>query len=505
MSQTLHETRPGTYLDSVALMRVSVEAQSQAGVEDAALMMGTPANLELMTGAGLIPAGFDEAGPSDLVIAVRAVDQDSAEQAMDAARAGLQALTSNSLTAAQGGQAVTGSLGEALEAMPAANLALVSIPGAFAAAEAAAALDAGLDVMIFSDNVPVEEERALKERAAALGRLVMGPDCGTALIAGAPLGFANVIPRGEIGVVAASGTGLQELGVLLAPAGLGLSHGIGIGGRDLSEVIGGISCLSALERLAADPATRQIVVLSKPPADEVAAKVLETLAAAGKPASVCFLGHAENGAPEERNGITVYSRIVDLAEALAGEPVDSQVAVETAQGDGGGTIRGLFAGGTLCAEAQQTLLQAGEPVASNASLPRARDLAQMQAGDHQLIDLGADEYTQGRPHPMLEPTVRSQPLAEALADPQVGAILVDVVLGYGAHPDPAGMLVRSLEGAPGKPVIASLCGTAGDPQGFERQWQTLTAAGITVQRSAARACEAALSIIRGVRGAGSRT
>ena len=279
-------------------------------------------------------------------------------------------------------------------------------------------------------------------------------------------------------------------------------HGIGIGGRDLSQAIGGISCLGALDRLAADPATKRIVVLSKPPADEVARAVLGKLAAAGKPASVCFLGHTASGAPEAHGDITVYSRIVDLAEDLIGKPVDGGSSLDAGQSGTGGLIRGLFAGGTLCAEAQQTLLQAGETVASNAPLPSASGLENAQPNTHQLIDLGADEYTQGRPHPMLEPTVRTQPLVEALADPDVGAILVDVVLGYGAHPDPAGMLVRSLEEAhPGRtkpvPVITSLCGTSGDPQGFDQQWATLEEAGITVRRSAARACEVALSVIRG--------
>src|SRR5205807_2251529 len=157
--------------------------------------------------------------------------------------------------------------------------------------------------------------------------------------------------------------------------------------------------------------------------------------------------------------------------------------------DRGTLVRGLFAGGTFCSEAQIVFAQAGLPVASNVPVPGARTLAD-QKGMHTMIDLGDDEFTRGRPHPMIEPAVRERPLAAALADPAVGAILLDVVLGHGAHPDPAGHLAGLLGGRNGGPlVIASVTGTDADPQPRGAQVEKLVAAGVTVADSNAEAAE----------------
>src|SRR5580704_9603583 len=98
--------------------------------------------------------------------------------------------------------------------------------------------------MIFSDNVPIAEEASLKHEARERGLMVMGPDCGTAIIGGVPLAFANAVPRGDIGIIGASGTGIQEVSTLIARAGRGVRHAIGTGGRDMHAEVGGLTTLA---------------------------------------------------------------------------------------------------------------------------------------------------------------------------------------------------------------------------------------------------------------------
>jgi FdrA protein len=272
----------GRYLDSVALMRVSRRLGALPGVEAAAAMIGTPANKALMRDAGLLDAQGEAAGLNDLIIAVRGTDP---QAALDAALEFLseRAAATSTLVRAR-------TLKGALQALPEANLALVSVPGAFAAHEARAALERGMNVLIFSDNVPIEDEVALKRLANERGLLLMGPDCGTALIGGAPIAFANAVPRGDIGIVSASGTGLQEVSTLIARLGGGVSHGIGVGGRDLDERVGALGTLAAIDALEADPTTAKIVLISKPPSPRVANRVRERLKASPKPSVVCFIG-----------------------------------------------------------------------------------------------------------------------------------------------------------------------------------------------------------------------
>lgn len=488
MSIVVNRVRRGLYLDSVALMRLSDAVAALPGVERAALMVGTPSNIEIMADAGLLAADGRGAGVNDLVVAIRADD--------DAAGAAALAEAERLLDRPPGGGGAGSAfrprtLAGALDSLPDASLALISVPGPFAAAEAAKALARGLDVMIFSDNVPVDAERALKETAAAQGRLVMGPDCGTAIVGGVPLGFANAVPRGDVGVVAASGTGLQEVTCLLARAGRGISHAIGTGGRDLSEAVGGLTALAAIDALAADPATGHIVLISKPPAPAVAQRVLDRLGRAGKPATVCFLGGGATAAAPA--GVRLVPTLEQAAFAVLGAAPPADPAAPPPAGLR--WIRGLFTGGTLCGEAQVILMAAGHAVASNAPVPGAS--AAGGAG-HTLIDYGADEYTVGRPHPMIDPGRRDDALAAALAEPGVAAVLLDCVIGYGAHPDPAGAIaavVRRVAGGP--PVIASVTGTEADPQSWSASVRTLRDAGILVAPSNAAAARLAARIVAG--------
>ena len=492
----VNEVRKGFYLDSVALMRFSRTIAGLDGVEEAALMMGTPANRQIMTDAGLLNEAGRAADGGDLVIGIRATDQKTADRAL------ANSLDLLDQPTARGGETTAWhprTLRAAVKSVPSANLALISVPGDFAVAEARKAIRRGLHAMIFSDNVGLAEEADLKQEAIELGRLVMGPDCGTAIINGTPLAFANVVPRGGIGIVGASGTGTQEISCLIAQYGGGISHAIGVGGRDLKAEVGGISTLMALDALGSDPSTDHIVLVSKPPPDDVAARVLDRIASVNKPVTVCFIGAGE--LPMPANAAQVFS-LKDAARAALGigdDGADFAVSDSSLTVAAGRTqVRGLFSGGTLCAEAQVIFRATGEAVTSNAPIPGV-PLPSEASGGHRLLDLGDDEYTRGKPHPMIDPTVRDEAIAEALNDDAVGVILADVVIGYGAHHDPAGHLVDTLtmpHSGTGPIVIASVTGTEDDHQRRSTQMAKLTAAGVCVAPTNADAAAMALAVIR---------
>lgn len=368
---------------------------------------------------------------------------------------------------------------------------MISVPGEFAAAEARAALERGLHVMIFSDNVSLEEEVALKRLARARGLLAMGPDCGTALIGGVPLAFANAVPRGAVGLISASGTGLQEVSCLLARAGHGVSHGIGVGGRDLSAPVGALMTLAALDALDRDAATRRIILISKPPAPEIAAKVIARAAACAKPVVLCLLGAAGVKLPR---GVRAARTLEEAALGAArARRTDSPRRLARRKG----RLRGLYSGGTLAAEAQIVLMDAGLAVRSNAPVPGAARCAAARGAAHTIIDLGGDEYTRGRPHPMIDPELRMAELRRVLRARDTALVLLDVVIGYGAHADPAGLIADTLRAARGAhpPVLASVTGTDADPQSYTRQVQTLRAAGVTVADSNAAAARLAARML----------
>ncbi len=491
----VNEIRAGFYLDSVALMRLSRVVGALPGVVEAAMMTGTPANRAIMSDAGLLDAAGAAAAArgNDLVIAVRARDDEAAQAAVVEARRLLDAPRQQ---VSAGGYRPR-SIAAAVQDLPGANLALVSVPGDFAAAEARRALRHGLHVMLFSDNVPLDEELALKREARERGLLMMGPDCGTAIINGVPLAFANATPRGDVGIVGASGTGVQEVSTLLARAGHGVSQAIGVGGRDLNEAIGGIMTLMAIDLLDADSATRHLVLISKPPHPEVAARVLERIGRCSKPCTVCFIGGEPATLPANA---TFDATLRDAATSAAGGTAVGKdfdpAAVAAPLRRPGQRIEGLFSGGTLCAEAQIVLRARGCTVVSNAPVPGVGTPPE-RAARARLLDLGADEYTRGRPHPMIDPTVRDEALREALAHAGTGVVLLDLVIGHGAHADPAGHLAEVLgQWSKGGPVmVASVTGTDEDPQVRSRQVERLEDAGVLVAPSNAQAAELAAALI----------
>jgi FdrA protein len=489
----VNRVRSGFYMDSVALMRFSRSVVELDGVEDAALMMGTPANREIMENAGLLSAEGAAAEPGDLVIAVRAANAAACDDALAAID---HLLARPAQSAGEGAVWAPRTIRAAVKANPAANLALISVPGDFAASEARKALRRGLHVMIFSDNVTLDDEIALKKEAKDRGLLMMGPDCGTAILNGVPIAFANNVRRGNIGIVGASGTGIQEVSCQISRRGGGISHAIGVGGRDLKEEVGGISTLMAMDALDIDPTTDHIVVISKPPAAPVAASVIGRAKRCTKSVTICFIGDEPR---ENDDNVTFTSTLKGAAEsARGGRAFGFFSFVPPTLPPGGRCVRGLYSGGTLAAEAQSIFLQNDVSVASNAPVPGAIPLSDATAGTHVFLDLGDDQYTRGRPHPMIEPAVRQEPLQAAIDDPSTGIILVDIVIGHGSHPEPAGELVDMLQSMTRNPmpvIIASVTGTDEDPQCYSVQSAILREAGIIVAPSNADVVLAAMNLL----------
>jgi FdrA protein len=511
MTARLLEVRRGAYHDSVRLMQVSRVLAGVPGVSEALVAMATDLNLELLAGMGFPPPAG--AGPNDMVVAL-AGDEAGVAAALDRLGAELDRPAGADATGPADVPARTA--GSAVRRYGA-NLVLVSTPGRYAFVDAMDALEAGASVLVFSDNVPVDQEVALKEAAARRGLLVMGPDCGTAVVGGVGLGFANVVRPGPVGLVAASGTGAQQVMALLDAAGTGVSHCLGVGGRDLTAEVGGRSTLAALAALDADPDTELILVISKPPDGAVAARVRERAAGLSTPVRFAFLGA---GQPD------LAAATADALHALGTDPPPailpravlapaiSQISGADAPNDPvpsarsrempspGGALRGLFSGGTLCDEAMVIASAALGPIASNIPLrPEWALPAGGPATGHSMIDFGDDAYTRGRPHPMIDNGLRLERLAAEAADPACGVILLDVVLGHGAHPDPSADLAPAIADAVarGKAVVVSLVGTDGDPQGLSRQAEALSGAGAAVFRANADAARHATALLHGAR------
>ncbi len=493
---------PDTYLDSVLLLAATRAMGAVDGVTWATSVMATPANVEALAAEGVAGPALDDATANDLVLAVIA----DAEDALDAAIvAGEEALFAARPARGDRTREPARSLDEARDRLPGANVAIISVPGPFAALEAHKALGAGLHVLLFSDNVDVEEEIELKDRAIGLGRLVMGPGAGTAVLGGCGLGFANVVARGRVGVVAAAGTGAQEVMALLDQWGAGCSQVIGVGGRDLSEAVAGRMAGAAVEALDADPNTDVILLVSKPPADAVARAVIARAKNTPVVAALIGKGDLADVTPGTVVTSTLESGAAETMRALGVEVPDETAALQASVAEALARLRpeqtlvhGLFSGGTLCYESLGLLGTLLGPVYSNIPLDKRHGLPAPE-GAHVCLDLGEEEYTKGRPHPMIDPEARLGFLRESGDTPDVAAILLDVVLGYGAHDDPAGTLVeacREIAARRGPVVVAYVLGTRGDPQGLEDQRARLRHAGCLVAPTAARAALAAAALCR---------
>ena len=498
------------YRDSVSLMQLSSTLAKLPGIEQASAIMASANNVGLLQEAGLLTEPV-EASSNDLLIALQG-DADALDAALAAAESALKqpppSLSGNRNSCGIPPRSIEMGLGR----MVGANLALISTPGEYAAAEAFKALRLGLNVMLFSDNVELKDEIALKRFAQARDLIVMGPDCGTAIINGIPLAFANVVRRGVIGVVGASGTGLQQVTCLVDRWGGGISQAIGTGGHDLHQDVGGISMLQGLKALAADPSTSVIVLISKPPSPEVAGRVLEAADGAGKPVVVNFLG--TDPARVRRANVFAAATLEDAAAsavALAdgrkpgnSGPTRPPISFTSTLAPGQRYIRGLYSGGTFCYEASLLLKHELGQIYSNTPVEPGDRLSDVWTSrQHTVIDLGDDLFTRGRPHPMIDHRLRNERLITEAADPEVAVILLDVVLGYGSHPDPAGEMVpvirkaRDLADKAGRhlAIVGFVCGTAADPQNLSRQETALREVGVILAESNAQAVRMATSVV----------
>ena len=496
-----HTIVTNQYFDSVFLMRVAKRIGDAEGIKQAAAVMATAKNLDALAQAGYAGVKGLVASPSDLIVAIKAESTESASRVLDRIEDWLAAEHIASTI-----ETVT-SLDEAVTLEPESNLAIISIPGEYAALEAHRALNLGLNVFIFSDNVALDDEIEIKRFANDRGLIVMGPDCGTSIIGGVGIGFANSVRRGSIGVVGPSGTGIQEVTSLIHNAGSGISQAIGTGSRDLSDAVGGISTLSALDALEADPETKVIVIVSKPPGKSTLKRLRKRMEEIDTPVVTCFIGERQAPDVSRKRIIETY----DLAEAAhfaiqlingSGASYGTQIsetvveAEKARMGPGQKYVRGIFSGGTLSYQAQVIMAQAGLKVYSNAALDGNLNLPDsFQSLKHSMIDMGADDFTRGRPHPMIDPTLREERIRAESQDPEVAVLLLDFILGYGASDDPAGDLVTAIVEAKETvrrrgghlTVVASNCGTPEDAQGLSNQNQSLEAAGVLVTQNSVEA------------------
>lgn len=468
--------KKGSFQDSVSLMLISRDLSKADDVNRVSIMMGTPANKDVFRETGLWHDLLNDAGPNDICVVI---DSDAGEEIVDQIRERMENAFAN---LAKGRKSATfpivHSFKRAVEVLPKSNIALISIAGMYAHEPAMQALKSGRHVMLFSDNVSVEREVELKTYGREHGLLVMGPDCGTSFINGAPLAFANRMNRGPIGIVGASGTGIQELCSQIALQGGGITHALGLGGRDLTEKVGDLSAMTALEMLSKDPDTKVIAFVSKPPAASVREKISSLMQTLGKPVVALFLGTAPVKRREEN---VFFAYTLDEAARLAMELTHAIDASAGLPDVAGKHILGLFTGGTLASETAMLLSEAiGVPQDA-----AHKEGYMLHADGHAVIDLGDDVYTRGRPHPMIDPSVRTERIDMLDQSPDVGVLLMDVVLGFGSHPDPAGAVsesVKALRERRKEPlvVIASVTGTEEDPQVRSAQIEKLVDAGIIV-------------------------
>lgn len=506
------------YQDSLKLMQISQKLSTLPGIRKASAIMATEANLRMLRDTGIIGQIPESASANDLIVAIEAESEKSAKEAIEK----LDLL----LSPTRFGDTVKTeykNLDSAYNALPQANLAIISVPGQYAKLEVAKAIERGLHTFLFSDNLSVEEEIELKERAKKRELLMMGPGCGTAIINGVGLGFANVVNRGPIGVIAAAGTGMQEVTSLIHNRGSGISHAIGLGGRDLSEKVGGIMAIEAIRMLKKDRSTQALLLVSKPPSEEVAQKVINSVRESEKPAVVCFLGNKFDKKIDSniRFSSTLEEAALEALRLVNGNTDQHYILSDKSWKKQAKRfiqllnpkqkyIRGLFSGGTLCYEAQCVLTPILGKIYSNAPLYKENKLDDSNRSKrHTCIDLGEEEFTLGRPHPMIDATLRKERLIKEASDPTTAVILFDVVLGYVSSPDPAGDLIPAIKEAKKIAMnkrrsiafVAHVCGTEKDPQDLKSQEKKLVEIGVLVFPTNALASRVAGWIItRGEKG-----
>ena len=494
------------YRDSVFLMRINDQIERMPGVKRAAVMMGTDANKDLMREAGLYIDEVREAGPNDLVIVLEAENAGSADEALSRA----QELAFNvEKETTRGEEEPYRSLRSAVAFEPDIDLVLISTPGEYAYKEAMRSILLGRHTMIFSSNVPIEKEIKLKELAERKNLLVMGPDAGTAIVGGVGLGFFNVISGGPVGIVGAAGTGIQEVSSVLGLSGIGISAAIGTGSNDISESIGGKTMIMGLKMLDAHAGTKAVTIISKPPSKTVAEKVVQSAHESGKPVIINFIGnedYRQSGNVDfaftlEEAAYKSYFKVTGKEMKLK-DWVSPEKVKEASDSLGSDQryVRGLFSGGTINYESQAIFRKSGRPVWSNSALDKSKKIGGFDSSrEDTFVDMGAEEFVRGVPHPMIDFRFRKERILKEANDPSVGVILLDIILGYGSNMDPASEISEAVIKARSvnKRVVfvSSIVGTEGDPQNISKQVKTLMDSGVLVTPTSARAADMALKIV----------
>ena len=495
----------GAYYDSVTLMNVARELSELEGIDDAAVVMGTQENRAILEASGLLTPEVASSSAADLAIAVRADDERAAGEAFSTA----DRLLAEGRAPGEARSHSARTLDGALKTEPGLNLALISVAGPYAGDVADEALDRGLHVMLFSDNVPLETEVALKRKAHDAGLLVMGPDCGTAILNGVPLGFANAVSWGPVGIVAASGTGLQEVSCFLSNEGVGVSQALGTGGRDVTDAVGGITFLDALEALGEDASTEIVLLVSKPPDPSVEESIRRAADGIGKPVVTVFRGASPSSA---NDAWTLAEAAAKTAALSRGETLDPDTAwrptddallgfakdIASARDGRQRYVRALMSGGTFASEAVVVFGNVGmTDVRANAGRGAKPLDDPLRSVGNTVVDMGADAFTVGRPHPMIDYSLRLRRLAEESRDAETAVVLLDVVLGYGANPDPASELEDAVRDASSRvAVVCSITGTERDPQVRSAVEKRLGRAGAFVMSSNEQACRLAGAVVR---------
>ncbi len=505
------------YRDSVQLMRAASVAGKLEGVLLTSVLMGTSNNKPLLEEVNLLTPEAKEAGANDIVIVVRADSETAADNAIQF----IIDYLSKTVQTAHDSTLMYRSIRGAINGFPDSNLAVISVPGEYAARDTHLALMNNLNVLLFSDNVSIEDELRLKNEAHKKGLLLMGPDCGTAMIKNIGLGFANVVNPGPIGIIAASGTGTQEVMTLCHHLEMGVTHAIGTGSRDIKDVIGGITMIDGLHALERDPSTELIILVSKPPEEKTMTKIISEISKCKKPVIINFLGRTAGYFDVSEKTVTVntleevaytaanYMKTgkLELTSIVFDDDDRIEIIRKSSKNRLGSTqryIRGLYAGGTFTFEAAQIirdLLSREEEIYTNVHLHGTKLIHDAKKSiAHTLIDMGDDEFTVGKPHPMIDQSERTKRFLEEIRNPETAVILLDFVLGYGSHIDPVGDMQDAFREWKNMetyiPIIAHICGTPLDPQDYSKSLELLEKLGIITMPTNAQAAKLAAMIVK---------
>lgn len=515
---TLSKVKHNLYQDSLKLMKLSNEIKDLPGISEAFAFMGTPMNKEVRISQAKLEGEALEAGSEDLILMVKGEDEENLKEVLKIFEKRMTKKEKNKEESPLSVEKKPKTIDQGLEELTDSNLAIISVPGEYAALEAMKALNKNLNVHMFSDNVSVEDEIYLKETAKEKGLLFMGPDCGTSIINNVPICFANKIEEGRIGIVGASGTGIQEASVIIDRIGSGISHAIGTGGRDLKDTVGGITAGMAMDKLEKDSKTDVILLISKPAGDKTKEIIIEKIKQSSKPYVVVFLGDKDTSQESISEGLYFAKTLEEgAAKAVALSNNESADHVMTAfervnlddlikrenekKNEQQIYLRGLYTGGSLADETMNILKDTIGDSYSNIPLNSEYELNSIwKSYKNTVVDLGEDEFTKGSLHPMIDPTYRNKRLKEELADPEVSVILCDLVIGYGSHSNPAQAIADAAMEARKinkhyVSIIASVCGTEDDPQNLREQEKILQGAGIIVLPSNQYATELASKLV----------